>query len=303
MPAHVLTWSYALLLLALYAVFTALMWRSRMALRGTTLTVSAGWAVAGGVAGLSAALAEAFVPADRAGWIDALWYATAVILLCPGIGVLGARRPGAGAWTFFVLVPLLLVLLWPVAAARRVVTAGAPLELEEPATLAWLLVLVMAAGNYFGTRHTGSALLASAGLVLMIGPCSAFKDWCPPAAESRGLAAVLLLAAAGLARFDAGRPEPDHPCDPVWRDFLDTFGMVWPKRVLERINEAARHENWPVRLDWHGFVRQPGRTSEEVEASRARVEEMLRWALKRFVDPEWIDARLVAGAGDEKSGG
>ena len=83
------------------------------------MTVSCGAAVAGLVDGVSP------------GAVDHLWYAACVLWVAPAVAVLGARRPGSGAWSGFVMVPLLLVLEWPVTgvalAARLAGVASGPL--------------------------------------------------------------------------------------------------------------------------------------------------------------------------------
>ena len=53
-------------------------------------------------------------PSPLRPWADCLWYLAAVAALIPPIAALGARRPINRSWTWFVLVPLVLVFAWPV---------------------------------------------------------------------------------------------------------------------------------------------------------------------------------------------
>ena len=121
---------------------------------------------------LMASLSPLFVAVEHSGWCDLLNYSVAVVMLCPGIAVLGARRPGATAWGFFVLIPLVLVLMWPAAASVRTLKSGAPLELEVPAVLGFAVVLVMSSGDYFGTRYTLPTMLFAAAEILLVAPLS-----------------------------------------------------------------------------------------------------------------------------------
>jgi hypothetical protein len=76
----------------------------------------------------------------------------------------------------------------------------------------------------------------------------------------------------------------------VWCDFRDGFGAVWTLRVAQRVNESATRHQWPVTLDWQGFIdRHSGQPAEELPAE---VVENLRTLLRRFVSNEWIDKRL-----------
>ncbi len=168
---------------------------------------------------------------------DRLWYAIAVLMLCPPVAVLGARRPIVRVWTWFVLLPLLLVLGLPLAVGWG---SGPPyprLELELPATLGYVLVLVMGAGNYFGTRFTLASSLFAMSLLLLVVPVSAVVPDVGLSPERSRLWATLAFAAAAMsARLQARRDgSTRNPLDRLWLDFRDTFGIVWAKRIQDRI--------------------------------------------------------------------
>lgn len=279
------------LLIALWVVA-----RSLRTLRQTTLPTAAWCAVGGLTIAVVAQSIEFAYPAQLNGWVDLGWYFAAVVLLCPGIAVLGARRPGASAWAFFVLLPLVLVLMWPAAASFQMARPAAPIELEVPALVGFGIVLIMSGGNYFGTRYTMSTFYYAVAIVLLIVPMSvAAPDFFPERSTARSMASLgFLLAIAETNRRSKAAPNDEiSRFDVLWFDFMDSFGMVWAKRVMDRVNESARHEKWAMQLELHGFVpvaETP--TAEELLRTEERIEHTFRWLLKRFVNPEWIDARL-----------
>lgn len=270
--------------------------RSLRKLRPTTLPTAARCTVAGLLIALVTQSIEVLNHAPLNGWIDLGWYFAAVILLCPGIAVLGARRPGAGAWAVFVLLPLVLVLMWPAVASFQAARPTEPFEMEVPALVGFTLVLIMSAGNYFGTRYTLPTFYYATAIVLLVAPMSAaVPDVFPERHTARFLASLgFLLAIAETVRRSGAVPDEETSrFDTLWFDFMDSFGMVWAKRVMDRLNDSARHEKWAKRLELHGFIPVASSpTLDETERTNERIEHTLRFLLKRFVDPEWIDARL-----------
>jgi len=239
-------------------------------------------------------------PSPLATWRNLLWYLAAVLALVPPIAVLGARRPTARVWTWFVLVPLVLVFTWPLAAALRQEGNPAAFSLEEPLLAGYLLVVFMGAGNYLGLRFSLAALFWMTGLALVVLPlCPATAKWVlgPPAGRLDGT--LCLVAAGWIADRQAARGSDRHSTGPaldrVWRDFRDLFGIVWARRLQDRFNEDARRRGLSLRLGLHGFeTAEGGLLAAEVDAqSLAAAEESLRWLLQKFVDPAWIDRRLT----------
>src|SRR5262249_14364415 len=136
----------ALLAAALLTGFYPLA-RALAANRSTTLRPTLAWAAA-----TQAALAAAALdPASRT-----LSYLALCLGGCAGVAVLGARRPGVGAWNF-VLGGLLAVLLLPVA-------TGLGTPRLEPAHLIFLgATLTVGLLNYLPTRIGVAAVLAGTG--------------------------------------------------------------------------------------------------------------------------------------------
>jgi hypothetical protein len=59
------------------------------------------------------------------------------------------------------------------------------------------------------------------------------------------------------------------------------------------VNEAGTQNGWPQRLELHGFVAKESAGPHDLSPAHIeQIEHTLRWLLRRFVDPEWIDARL-----------
>jgi len=265
-------------------------------LRQTTLPTATWFAIGGLVIAIVAQSIELANPDQCNGWVDLGWYFAAVVLLCPGIAVLGARRPGASVWAFFVLLPLVLVLIWPAVASFQLARPAEPIEIEVPALVGFGLVLIMSGGNYFGTRYTMSTFYYAVAIVLLVVPMSvASPDFFPERSTSRFIASLgFLLAISETNRRSKAESDDEISCfDVLWFDFMDSFGMVWAKRVMDRVNESARHEKWAMHLELHGFVPiAESLSADELLRTEERIEHTFRWLLKRFVDPEWIDARL-----------
>lgn len=291
-----------ILLLAGTLVPGAILVAARPALRQTTLLTAWNWMLAAWLlwAATAVALAQPTTsPEARSQWL----YATAVLSLCPGIAVLGAKRPGSGVWALFILVPLVFVLGWP---ALTVWRWDGPrlLAVETPVLVGFGLVLVMGTGNYLGTRFGLAAALYAAAVVLLVLPVAAHgpawfrSTWMGvPAAV---LAAVPLFLAASLAawRCAVGAAATD-PLDDLWGEFRDRFGIVWSRRLQERLQQEALREGWSAQVGPFGLEWAEAVTAEQRARTRERFEHHLRWLLRRFVEDSWIDARLAGLADGE----
>ena len=259
-------------------------------LRSTTLRPAGRWTLAASALWSAVWILDYGFKLLSTSAADHLWYAIAVMSLCPAIAVLGSRRPGTRVWTGFILIPMLFTLGWPVITLWLQGSDVRGLQLETPQLFGYLLVLVMGAGNYMGTQYTLPGLLYTAGNALLVVTSSAA---CPAWMSDRWLARMwasgCLILAIHLADRSANRdPTGMNRFDRLWLDFFNQFGVVWGRRIQDRVNFIGVKESWPTQLELHGFV---WATAPD-PATEARIEQAFRWLLRRFVEPEWIDERL-----------
>lgn len=284
------TFAFLTIVPAVFAVAAVV--RAWSAVLGTSLQLAWGWALAATLAIALAWLTTGVTQTIPSPWDDMLWYGVAELLLCPQIAVLGARQPGVAVWNWFVLLPLLAVLGWPVAAAALAGARPGSFTLETPPLVGILLVLLMGTGNYAGTRYRlPFSVLVPCSVVLILISLKSTSPLTPSA--SRTLAVWCVGTAAAIAWWAARRPGAARTGpDRVWQDFRDQFGIVWAQRIRERINERSTQENWPVRLERHGLVAKADAASGGSAAGDPRLDHALRWLLRRFVDEPWLNERL-----------
>lgn len=270
----------------------------RKSLAQTTLGLAGNWLVLAAMAWTGAFLFDHCLKIVSAAVADHLWYGAAVLSLCPPIAVLGARRPGNRVWTMFILLPMLFALGWPIGTLAIQGSELRGLQLETPQLMAYTLVLIMGFGNYCGTRNTVPAIIFSMALfVSVLSITSSSPSWLADRNATRFWSTAVVsmtICLMGLRRKSIHR----HSFDRVWFDFFDDFGIVWGRRIQDRINHLAASEKLPVHLDSDGFhfetssMGENSAAHDQLSQTEARVEHFLRWLLRRFVDPVWIDERL-----------
>jgi hypothetical protein len=246
---------YAALIILLGAAWPmAIAWQATAA---TTLRSSLLWAAVAWAAWL-AALATG---------TELATYTALGLSGCAGVAVLGARRPGVGAWNF-VVAGLLAVFLLPVAQGW-----GTPrIETIHVAFLgATLAVPVL---NYLPTRLAAAFLLCGVGCATQLARIAAM-----PLAEWQLAAGQLCLAAGPWVGLLVRRTRrASSAFDQVWVGFREKFGFVWAQRSREQFNRAAGNAGWSARLRWHGLAR----VSEGVTPHEADLLRTLGAVLKRF---------------------
>lgn len=219
------------------------------------------------------------------------------MLLTPLIAILGARTPGATAWPWFVVIPLVVILQWPSLSQLAANQQSTAVEIPTPTIIGFFFILVMGAGNYFGTALTFAGLIGSTAVVVFLLPVTEWMQ--PDNAVAFPCGCLLLGWAAVLVTGHMKRLVPrtsakSDDVDGLWRAFCDIYGMVWTKRVMDRVNQFAERESWDVRLSLDGFVSWPQNHDEKsftvqpiAQAARRRIQ-ILAWVLKRFVDEPFL---------------
>lgn len=273
-------------------------WRARKRLRDTTLLAAWVWLTMA-LSGWSViAAADCMGLLEPIGLRQMAWYAIAILMLCPAIFVLGARRPLTRVWSWFVVLPFCLVFSWPAAASLQQLLRGGEFHLEAPMAVGFAFVVVMSIGNYLGTRYTmPTALTLGALLLLIAAAAGAELSWLPTPGHSRSAATFMVFTAIWWATSLSSDKYPVRtPLDRVWIEFRDTFGVVWSKRILDRLNGMAANDHLDVRMDISGVVPvDPSDLTEDYQPeplALAALEKHLRWLLRRFVEESWIDERL-----------
>lgn len=262
---------------------------------GLTIHNSWKWAVGASTSVLVATvLTSGYVQVDP-GWKSAGQMVAVVMLLTPAVSTLGARQPGALVWQCFVVAPMILVLLWPGASQLISSHGRESLTLGIPAMTGIFLVLIMSAGTCIGTAMTMPALLHLLSLFCAVLPSTGWltADSCLPLFAAPLLLTGALLGGKVVSRRYAAIDQATALSDAVehtWLLFQDLYGLVWARRVEDRVNQFAKREKWGVLLTLEGFRHESGRSATAEELQKPR--DAFRWVLGRFADEAWIRSRL-----------
>ncbi len=271
--------------------------RLTRSVRHTSLTAATAWAIWFQVTLTVTTIATLAKDRVPLGILDQFWYLTAVSALCPFVAVLGARRGRLLEWSFFIVLPLIVVLEWPAVVQLARCANGQRLELETPAVVAYGFLLLMSVSAACGTDRSASAL--SLWICTWLAVVGVRWSALSLNHEERGYALIFvpfgLVGFWSLATAALRRSNMHSGWERVWFDFQKVFGSLWAMRVALRLNEVAVREQWPWRFMLHGLQSPPGEAaSPSSPTDDPRVDRAFRWLLKPFVDPEWIDERLNA---------
>ena len=220
----------------------------------------------------------------------AAYFAT-TMLLTPLVTILGARRPGIAAWHWFVVLPMVIVLQWPAISQLFGSHGRAPIELNAPATVGVVVVLVMSAGTLLGTSSTGVALVYSSAILLLLASTTGNKSAQFPVTA---FAPILMLTAMWIALRNLDRhltrlraaTTTAQRTQAIGEMFSSLYGFTWTRRVQDRINQFGPRERWSVRLTTTGFKRLDGDTPTDDELQQPL--EAFIWVLTRFADDGWL---------------
>src|SRR5216683_1222887 len=197
---------------------------------------------------------------------------------CASIAVLGARRPGVGAWNFVILALLLVMaFLWVeghLAADDRILYRVRTVLLASTVAIGVL--------NYLPTRLAPAAVLLAFGCGLEIFNLTRAKPpgWGYEPAQSFARLIVALVPWVAYARMRWPVNVPSE-FDQLWLRFRNSFGLFWAQRLREQFNQSAKHSDWPVVLRWQGLRLAQGAPPPS-PADRQAMLENLRALMKRF---------------------
>ena len=277
----------ALLLTAIVPISRA--WRST---RGTALRPSVIWAAIAWALAVASQVVAGYEPLStgRPGSGQLVYLAT-LALLASGVSVLGARRPGSGAWAILNgLLGLILLVPWlegvGLAGGRPAIDR---LRLEMPWSLFVGLLGFAGVSNYLPTRHGLAASLAGVAIGLeLLGLTQ--SGW-PP--EIRATIWTLSACVLGLSAWSSDGSKraivaDNDPLGRLWAWHRDAWGAAWGLRMLDRFNRAADAAGWPIRLEWGGPI-VDGQVPELDPTTRLEAARTLKALLRRFADPARVD--------------
>jgi hypothetical protein len=252
----------------------AAVWRAN---RGSALAATVAWALAAWVSWGAALLA----PVVGIGDSLAVPYLALGLTGCAAVALLGARRPGVGAWNF-VVVGFLTVILLPLAEGFL---RGGRLH------LAWFQVILLAGVlgvgilNYLPTRLGWAALMLGLGCAGQLAGVAHWEPLPEALATVTRAAGWLIALAPWVAAWSIKTVAlPTAEFDRRWLYFRDRFGLVWGQRLREQFNRSAAHAGWPVTLYWQG-LRLTSREDKPGLAEQEEIVATLRALMKRF-EPE-----------------
>lgn len=218
-----------------------------------------------------------------------------VLLLTPAISALGARKPGVATWQVFVVVPLIVVLLWPGLSDLISSRGREPLHLGIPAFSGVCLVVLMTMSTCLGTSMTLAALFyffaIMGGLLPAIGwiELSSSMVSAIPLLLFVGLSIARKIIQQDLEKIQSAQTRSEL-VEASWIHFQNLYGLVWAKRIQDRVNQFANREQWTVVLTQDGFRDKDGKSPSDHELEKPR--DALRWVLTRFADETWICEKL-----------
>jgi len=278
--------------------------RYRRLIREWTVDYSLRWSATAVLVLVISNLASSGLLSLGPGWRGTLQYLAAIMLLTPSISTLGARRPGCGPWQWFVVLPMIVVLIWPVLAQAFDTSGRTAVQLSNPQLCGFCLASLLGLGPGLGTPATGALLLRLAAILLALLPLRTTAAWADPLTQQ--IIAMVLLAESYVqetlilghlrrlqeATTDAAR------VNEIWRMFLTLYGTVWPRRVQDRISQFEHGERWSVTLDITGFLTHNRQTPDDSELQKPLV--AFRWLMSRFVSAEWLLRALPERSADQQ---
>lgn len=277
------------------SVLGLLLLTSRPIFRGLTIRYSWVWSLVATVSLLLSVLMSGHLFETSPATSSLLQLLSVILMLTPSVSTLGARNPGVGTWQVFVVIPLIIVLLWPGLSDLISSRGQEPLRLGVPAFSGLCLVLMMSMSTCLGTSLTYASLFFL--LAVSLGLCPAM-GWMGVNSPWQCLIPFLLFCGVSLGlksirlrlrAIEMARTKSELT-DASWSLFQDLYGLVWAKRIQDRVNQFAAREQWSVLLTNEGFRDANGNSPSDQELEKPR--DALRWVLTRFADDQWISDKL-----------
>lgn len=259
-------------------------------LRGTSLRAATVWAR---LAILLAILALSLDRPDASGneFAGLFTHICFLAILASLVSVLGARRPGENAWALLCgifLVIGLLPMLEGASLSRRFDVLD-QLRLDSPWNYFLALVIFAGISNYLPTRFFMPSVLLGIGLAYHLRLIWKPDGRSPWRGEYWWILPWCLCLCLLVASLIAMKKRPQlSPFLQIWQPFRDAWGAAWALRVLERFNQSAVRNQWPVRLQWFGLLREEPRTMADVEFDEILARDTLAVFVKRFGEVDRI---------------
>ena len=146
--------------------------------------------------------------------------------------------------------------------------------------------------NYLKTRHWLPAWLVACGQFVLLDVY--LWNWgivSPRWVDAIGLGCFLLAASIVRIQYQKKEKkicEKDQPSlatfDQQWLDFRNAFGTLWALRIMARVNQTAEVREWPMQLEWPGFVAtEPSENKQPTAEQLSELELAMSTLLRRFV--------------------
>jgi len=286
--------SRAPLVLVVVLCSTGIPWRSAWnSARGTALRPALVWAaLAVTLAALAQAVAWMEPVAGGRPVTGRMTYLAVLASLAALISVLNARSPGGKVWAILMILLIVVFLVPWLEDQTRLRRAGglAPVHLDAPWTIFYVLLALVGVTNYLPTRF-GFAAVGMAIVFILEYLALTRQDW-PPVRRAIlwSWVAWTMATSVWIARYSAGRsPAGRANGERIWFWFRDYWGVVWALRALERFNRSAELNHWPVRLTWFGLKPAgPPKPDEPLQFPIA-AEAAFRGLIRRFAQPWRLD--------------
>jgi hypothetical protein len=265
----------SIILLLIYLTGFYPIGRATCANRKTTILHTVFWA---GGAYLSWTGAVAFDILQKEPEFGMRAYLALALTGSASMAVLGARRPGVGAWNFVIL-GLLVVMMFLWLESRL---AEDDLILQRIRMVLLASTVTIGVLNYLPTRLAPAAVLLALGCGLEISILTLSTPLALGLETIQSIARVMVALTPWVAY---GRMRQQSRIlsefDQVWLRFRNSYGLVWAQRLREQFNQSAKNSNWPVILRWQGLRVIPGEASPTSE-DRVTMLANLRALMKRF---------------------